>query len=41
VSKEQSWFNESQRFLTKIAECEKQQMEANEKLEKLNARNHR
>ena len=30
ASKEQSWFKESQRLMEKIAECQKEQFEANE-----------
>jgi hypothetical protein len=41
VSKEKSWFKESERFLAKIADCQKQQLEANEQMDQLATLNHR
>ena len=41
ASKEQSWFKESQRLMEKIAECQKEQFEANERQEQLASANNR
>jgi hypothetical protein len=39
--KEQSWSAESDRLMAKIAECQQQQLQANDQIEQLSSMNHK